>query len=101
MSALVLSAVLAFAPLSYGDSLSLDQAARAAEARYGGQVLDIQTFATSSGKGYRIKLLQPSGRVKLMVINASDGSEQQFGSQRNEDDDKGRGRGRGRGRGEE
>jgi len=96
MSALVLSAVLAFAPLGYGDELTIDQAARQAEARYGGQVLDIQTFTTDGGKDYRIKLLQPGGRVKLLVINARDGSSQNF---RRDDarDDSGRGRGRGRG----
>ncbi|WP_210397334.1 PepSY domain-containing protein [Motiliproteus sediminis] len=95
MSVLLLSAALAFAAPAYSD-LSPDQAARTAESRYGGQVLDIQSVRTGDGKGYRIKLLQPSGRVKLLVIDASDGASQNF---RDNDDNGGKGRGRGRGRG--
>jgi len=96
MSALVLSALLAFAPLSYADDLSVDQAARQTESRYGGQVLDIQSLTTERGKGYRIKLLQPSGRVKLLLIDARDGSSLNF--RRQDAEDRG-GKGRGRGRG--
>lgn len=96
MNAVILSAVLAFAPPAYSDALSPDQAVHQAEQRYGGQVLDIRTVQTGNGKGYRIKLLQPSGRVKLLVIDARDGRSQNF---RDDDDRDGKGRGRGRGRG--
>lgn len=72
MSALILTTVLAFASPTYGDGLSADQAARRAESRYGGQVLDIRPVQTDKGQGYRIKLLQPSGRVKMLVIDDDD-----------------------------
>lgn len=58
--------------------LSPDEAARLAQQRYGGQVLDIQPVTTDRGRAYRIKLLQPSGRVKLMLLDAGDGRARQF-----------------------
>lgn len=100
MSALVLSALLTLSPLSLADELSLDQAVRQAESRYGGQVLDIQSIGRGDDKAFRIKLLQPSGRVKLLVIEARDGMSRSFRSDDDDDDDdSGKGRGRGRGRG--
>lgn len=64
--------------------LTADEAVRQLEARHQGRVLDIQPVETGSGPAYRIKLLLPSGRVRLLVMDAEDGQLRQFGGQSEE-----------------
>lgn len=45
-------------------------AARAAQERYGGRVLDVER----KGDAYRVKLLQESGKVKVVKIPVDDGN---------------------------
>ncbi|WP_207062698.1 PepSY domain-containing protein [Motiliproteus sp. SC1-56] len=66
--------------------LSPDQAARRVQKQFGGQVLDIQPVKTGRGRAYRIKLLQPSGRVKLMLLDAEDGRPKRFKDVKPKDD---------------
>lgn len=72
--ALLLSASLCGA----AEPMTRDQAARHVQQQYGGKILDLQPVKTSSGKAYRVKLLQQSGRVKLMLIDASSGQQLPF-----------------------
>ena len=50
--------------------LSAAQAAKKAQQQYGGQVLDIKQVRSNNSTAYRIKLLQPSGRVKVLIMSA-------------------------------
>jgi uncharacterized membrane protein YkoI len=50
--------------------LSLDEAVERAERQSGGRVLSAQTVYDGSRPVYRIKLLTPSGRVRVMVMDA-------------------------------
>lgn len=72
---LVLSGTLCAAPPQMMDR---DQAAQHITHQYGGKILDLQSVTTGDGPAYRVKLLQPSGRVKLMLIDASDGKQRPF-----------------------
>ncbi len=51
-------------------SLSLDEAVERAERQSGGRVLSAQTVYEGGRPVYRIKLLTPSGRVRVMVMDA-------------------------------
>tara|TARA_R110001583_G_C5560817_1_gene401195 strand:- start:329 stop:589 length:261 start_codon:yes stop_codon:yes gene_type:complete len=72
---LLLSASLGAAP---EQTLDREQAAQLIQRQYGGQILDLQSVTTGEGLAYRVKLLQPSGRVKLMLIDARDGKQRPF-----------------------
>ena len=50
--------------------LSAAEAADRARQLFGGQVLDIKQVRANNSKAYRIKLLQPSGRVKVLIMNS-------------------------------
>ncbi len=54
-------------------ALSSAEAAQQVQRRYGGQVLDIRKVRSNNTAAYRVKLLQPSGRVKLLLIDAGSG----------------------------
>ena len=72
--ALLLSSSLCAAP----EAMNRDQIARHIQQQYGGQILDLKSVKTGSGQAYRVKLLQSSGRVKLMLIDARDGKPRKF-----------------------
>ncbi len=72
--ALVLSSALCAAP----DVMDRDQIARHVQQQYGGQILDLKSVKTGAGPAYRVKLLQSSGRVKLMLIDARNGKPRKF-----------------------
>lgn len=74
LCALLLSSSLYAGP----KAMDRDQVARFIQQQYGGKILDLKTIKTGSGSAYRIKLLQPSGRVKLMLIDAQDGKQRIF-----------------------
>lgn len=44
------------------------------QARHGGQVLAIQPARSDGKDAFRVKLLQSSGVVRLILIDAKDGS---------------------------
>lgn len=73
--ALLLSGTLCAAP---PPMLDREQAAQLIKQEYGGKILDLQPVTTGDGPAFRVKLLQPSGRVKLMLIDARDGSQRPF-----------------------
>ncbi len=54
--------------------LSLSEAAEVVQARHGGQVLAIQPARSDGKDAFRVKLLQSSGVVRLILIDAKDGS---------------------------
>ena len=72
--ALLLSSTLCAAP----KAMDRDQVARHVQQQYGGQILDLKAVKTGAGPAYRVKLLQSSGRVKLMLIDARDGKPRKF-----------------------
>lgn len=79
---LLLSGALYAAPPAIMDR---EQAAQHIARHYKGKILDLQPVVTGDGQAYRVKLLQPSGRVKLMLIDAQDGSQRPFDSVRPEE----------------
>ncbi len=54
-------------------ALTSAEVAARVQRQYGGQVLDIQSIRANNTAAYRVKLLQPSGRVKLLLIDADSG----------------------------
>lgn len=54
-------------------ALTSAEVAARVQRQYGGQVLDIQRIRANNTAAYRVKLLQPSGRVKLLLIDADSG----------------------------
>ena len=52
-----------------GNTISSSKAAAIAKSRYGGKVLKVK----KSGSVYRVKLLQPSGHVKQVVVDGNTG----------------------------
>jgi hypothetical protein len=68
--ALLLCGTLGAAPPQV---LDRDQVAQLIKQEYGARILDLQSVPTGNGPAFRVKLLQPSGRVKLLLIDAVDG----------------------------
>ncbi|WP_421868005.1 PepSY domain-containing protein [Motiliproteus sp.] len=60
------------------DPIGRDRAAELVQQRYGGKVLDLQRVGSGNKMAYRVKLLQPSGRVKLILIDATSGKDLPF-----------------------
>lgn len=60
--------------------LSERQVAEQIQQQYGGQILDIKRLEANNHSAYRIKLLQPSGHVKLLLIDARTGEPMSGGS---------------------
>ena len=50
-------------------AISKNQAASAAQSKYGGKVLNV----SRKGNSYRVKLLQESGRVRIVTVDAFSG----------------------------
>ncbi len=73
VAALLLSGTLYAAPV-----MDREQAAQHIKRNYGGKILDLRPVKSGKGRAYRVKLLQPSGRVKLMLIDAKDGKQRPF-----------------------
>ncbi len=63
---------LAF-PAQAKGKLSPPQAAAKVQQQYGGQVLGIQPLRLNNRDAYRVKLLLPSERVRVFVIDAQSG----------------------------
>ncbi len=74
LSAVCLGLVLSLTGEAQAAPLSLAQAAEIVQTRHRGQVLDIQPARSDGKDAFRIKLLQPSGVVRLYLIDAKDGS---------------------------
>lgn len=55
-------------------ALGLDEAVKKVQTELGGKVLDVQQVTVKNSPAYRIKLLQPSGRVKVLLLDAKSGS---------------------------
>lgn len=53
--------------------LTREQTSNQVRRQHGGKVLKIDPIETHAGPAYRVKLLQPSGRVKLLMIDARSG----------------------------
>ncbi len=81
IAALLISGALCAAPPAVMDR---EQVAQHIARHYQGKILDLQPVA-GDGQVYRVKLLQPSGRVRLMLINAQDGSQRPFATARPEE----------------
>ncbi|MEH6469973.1 MAG: PepSY domain-containing protein [Halopseudomonas sp.] len=79
---LFLSGALCAAPDKLMDR---EQAAQHVQQHYDGKILDLKPIKTGNGQAYRVKLLQPSGRVKLMLIDAHDGKPRPFDSPSSKD----------------
>lgn len=54
-------------------AMELDEAVNKVQSELGGKVLDIQNVTVHHSPAYRIKLLQPSGRVKVLLLDANTG----------------------------
>lgn len=54
-------------------ALGVDEVVSQVQADLGGQVLDVQQVTVQHAPAYRIKLLQPSGRIKVLIVDASSG----------------------------
>ncbi|MCW9053747.1 MAG: PepSY domain-containing protein [Motiliproteus sp.] len=63
---------LAF-PAQSRDKLSSSQAAAQVQSQYGGQVLGIQSLRLNNRDAYRVKVLLPSERVRVILIDAYTG----------------------------
>lgn len=50
--------------------LTLDQAVRKVQSETGGRILSADAVLTAGGPVYRIKVLLPSGRVKVIQVDA-------------------------------
>ncbi|RDE18740.1 hypothetical protein DV711_14030 [Motiliproteus coralliicola] len=59
--------------LQAAEPIGRDRAAEMVQQRYGGKVLDLKRVGSGNKMAYRVKLLQPSGRVKLILIDATSG----------------------------
>ncbi len=55
-------------------SMGLDEAVNKVQSELGGKVLDVQRVTVQHAPAYRIKLLQPSGRVQVLLIDANSGA---------------------------
>ncbi|MFT6914899.1 MAG: hypothetical protein ACJAWL_001198 [Motiliproteus sp.] len=53
--------------------LDREQVAQQVKRDYAGKILDLKPVTTGEGPAFRVKLLLPSGRVKLLLIDAVDG----------------------------
>ena len=54
--------------------LSAAQAARLVKQRYGGKIIKVQARNSSQGKVYRVQLLQDSGRMRNVRVDARSGA---------------------------
>lgn len=54
-------------------ALELDEAVNKVQTELGGKVLDIQRVTVQHSPAFRIKLLQPSGRIKVLLLDAATG----------------------------
>lgn len=54
--------------------LSAAQAARLVKQRYGGKIIKVQAQKSPRGKVYRVQLLQNSGRMRNIRVDASNGA---------------------------
>ena len=60
-------------PAQSRDKLSSSQAAAQVQRQYGGQVLGIQSMRLNNRDAYRVKVLLPSERVRVILIDAYSG----------------------------
>lgn len=60
-------------PAQSQDKLSPRQAAAQVQQQYGGQVLGIKPLVLDNRDAYRVKLLLPSERVRVFLIDAYSG----------------------------
>ncbi len=65
--------------------VGMDEAAAMVKLQYGGKVISAEEFGSPAGSRYRFKVLQPSGRLKTVVVDAGSGAEVDEGA------DKGKG----------
>lgn len=54
-------------------AMDVDRVVGKVIAEQGGQVLDVQQVTVQHRVAYRIKLLQPSGRVRVLILDAETG----------------------------
>lgn len=55
-------------------SMSINDAASIAQDRFGGQVISISPAEQNGRRGYRVKILLESGRVKTLFVEARTGN---------------------------
>lgn len=70
---LILAAALAvtvYAPLSHAAEISAKEAVDRVQQETGGKVLSVQTLRMGKRKIYRIKVLTPSGQVRVIEVQA-------------------------------
>lgn len=53
------------------NGINRDQAAKIAKARYGGKILNVSKSTGGNTATYQVKLLQKSGRVKIVSVDSN------------------------------
>ncbi len=53
--------------------ISASKAGQIAKQHHGGKVIDVKTTKTSKGTTYRVKILDGSGRIKSVPVDANSG----------------------------
>lgn len=71
--ALLITVICCFSHFGFGQPqpLGTDQVIRIVEQRTGGKVINVQP--NKAGLFYKVRVLQPNGRVKNLVIDGRDG----------------------------
>ena len=54
------------------NGINRDEAAKIAKARYGGKILNVSKSSGGSSTTYQVKLLQKSGRVKIVSVGSDE-----------------------------
>ncbi|MBU2887622.1 PepSY domain-containing protein [Gilvimarinus agarilyticus] len=54
-------------------AISAAQASQIARKKYGGKVIDVKAINLKGRRAYRVKILQKSGRIHSVIIDAANG----------------------------
>jgi len=74
LTALVFSSFFIAMPDSYAAGVSKQEAASIAKSKYPGRVIDVKPITQDGAAAYRVKVLDKSGGMHIVIINKSSGA---------------------------
>lgn len=73
IATLVFSSLIFPIPDSYAAGVSKQQAANIAQREYSGRVIDVKLIKVEGDRAYRVKILDKSGGVHIVIVSQSTG----------------------------
>ena len=74
LTALVFSLFFVSVPMSYAAGISKQEAASIAKSQYPGRVIDVKPITRKGSAAYRVKILDKSGGMHIVIINKASGN---------------------------